>query len=184
MSSLPDFIVDANLCPRYCAAAPDPVFLPPILLSAQDRGFGVSVCGGLVVTVHFRIGVSAVSNSINYNFVVEREKEMQVQIPINNVNNGMAMMSPPSGSYNDMTQSLEMAPQHGNEDNRMYNNDLRKFAKNMKPAVLLKSWQRICMLVAGIEAVQSCGNVGVAALEKEIYDRYHGNMHRDPPIIG
>ncbi|RYH18815.1 hypothetical protein EON65_26895 [archaeon] len=108
---------------------------------------------------------------------------MQVQIPITNVNNGMSMMSPgPSGPYPDMSPSMEMPQQHGNEDTRLH--DFRKLSKSLKPAVLLKSWQRICMLVAGIETAQHCGNVGVSALEKEVHDRYHGNLHRDPPIIG
>jgi hypothetical protein len=60
----------------------------------------------------------------------------------------------------------------------------RKLSKTLKPAVLLKSWQRTCMLVAGIETTRDCGQANIATLEKEIYDRYHGNMNRDPPIIG
>jgi hypothetical protein len=60
----------------------------------------------------------------------------------------------------------------------------RKLSKTLKPAVLLKSWQRICMLIAGIETTRDCGQANIATLEKEIYDRYHGNMNRDPPIIG
>jgi hypothetical protein len=40
------------------------------------------------------------------------------------------------------------------------------------------------MLVAGIEASRDAQQATIAQLEKEIYDRYHGNMHRDPPIIG
>lgn len=60
----------------------------------------------------------------------------------------------------------------------------RKLSKTLKPAVLLKSWQRLCMLVAGIETSRDCPQASVSTLEKEIYDRYHGNMHRDPPVIG
>lgn len=60
----------------------------------------------------------------------------------------------------------------------------RKLPKTLKPAVLLKSWQRICMLVAGIETVRDCGQASSTVLENEIYDRYHGNLTRDPPVIG
>jgi hypothetical protein len=68
------------------------------------------------------------------------------------------------------------------EDSRLH--VFRKLSKTLKPAVLLKSWQRICMLVAGIETTRDCGQANIATLEKEIYDRYHGNLNRDPPIIG
>lgn len=71
---------------------------------------------------------------------------------------------------------------NSNGDPRLH--ALRKLTKTLKPAVLLKSWQRVCMLVAGIETSHECGQASIATLEKEIYDRYHGNIHRDPPIIG
>ena len=61
---------------------------------------------------------------------------------------------------------------------------IRKASKTLKPAVLIKSWQRLCLLVAGIETSESCEPANVATLEREIYDRYHGNMARSPPIIG
>ncbi len=85
-----------------------------------------------------------------------------------------------------VSASLEPEISHAHdtsaEDPRMQ--VFRKLSKTLKPAVLLKSWQRLCMLVAGIETTRDCPQASVAALEKEIYDRYHGNMHRDPPIIG
>lgn len=78
----------------------------------------------------------------------------------------------------------EIVVQQSNEldDSRLH--IFRKLSKSLKPAVLLKSWQRVCMLVAGIETSQLYGQTNIATLEKEIYDRYHGNLNRDPPIIG
>lgn len=61
-------------------------------------------------------------------------------------------------------------------------NVFRKLSKTLKPAVLLKSWQRICMLVAGIETTKECAQMTVANLEREIFDRYHGNSHKN--IVG
>jgi hypothetical protein len=55
----------------------------------------------------------------------------------------------------------------------------KKLSKTLKPAVLLKSWQRVCMLVAGIETSKECHHQSVQVLEKEIYDRYHGNQSRN-----
>lgn len=76
----------------------------------------------------------------------------------------------------------EMPHEIPTEDPRLH--VFRKLSKTLKPAVLLKSWQRLCMLVAGMETMRDCAQASVATLEKEIYDRYHGNLHRDPPIIG
>jgi hypothetical protein len=73
-------------------------------------------------------------------------------------------------------------PDLDNGDHRLQ--VFKKLSKSLKPAVLLKSWQRVCMLVAGIEASLECGQANIATMEKEVYDRYHGNIHRDPPIIG
>ncbi len=78
--------------------------------------------------------------------------------------------------------TLSDLPDLDSGDNRVQ--VFRRLSKTLKPAVLLKSWQRVCMLVAGIETSQECGQANIAALEKEIYDRYHGSNHRDPPIVG
>eukprot|EP00981_Chlorochromonas_danica_P006580 scaffold1435_cov162-Ochromonas_danica.AAC.14 len=77
-------------------------------------------------------------------------------------------------------QEIPLNPENG--DARL--NIFRKLSKTLKPAVLLKSWQRVCMLVAGIEAMEECGQASIATLEKSVYDRYHGNIHRDPPVVG
>lgn len=95
---------------------------------------------------------------------------MQAQIPVN-------VNVPPNHPTN-LPDLVELE----NGDPRLH--VFRKLSKTLKPAVLLKSWQRVCMLVAGIETSQECAQSSIAVLEKEIYDRYHGNIHRDPPIIG
>lgn len=60
----------------------------------------------------------------------------------------------------------------------------RKLHRTLTSSLLIKSWQRLAIVVAGMEAVQEHGQASLTTLEKAIYFRFHGDSNCIPPYIG